>query len=251
MKNLKRLHVFIIGVVIIAAIAAASIFLLFKPKSEEIAKQQKEYDEKKGVADKLDQRMEAYEQARQDVLTAKVDLANYSKRFRKIHFERAGGDWDALFDLWHEYRDQMGPVIIKFMESTGCRLTSGVSMPAPPLAPIACPTNGFLQVPETGSMDVSVQGDLKQIFSLLKKLPNFEYLNEIRPVSISGTSPLLTASFPITFYFVVDAPESIQLGAGGGGDAAAAGGAPGEAPAAAGAPPAGGMPPGGPAAPPP
>ena len=228
MRNLKRIYVFIIGAVLMAGIAAGSVFLLFKPKAEEIAKKRKEFEEKKSVADQLNQRKQAFEQAKRDVLKAKVDLVNYSRRFRKIHFEKATGDWDALFDLWHEYRDQMGPAIIRFMESTGCKLKSGISMPTPPLAPIPCPTSGFLAVPETGTMDITVEGSLQQIFALLRKLPKFEYLNEIGPVSISGTSPVLTATFPIKFYLVVEAPESIQLGAAGaGGEAAPGGGAPG------------------------
>lgn len=213
MKKMKRIYVVIIGSVLCVAAAALAFFLLYKPLTQELAKLEKDYIDKKTIADKIPDMEVQKRKSQAQLRDANIELASYSKRFRKLHFEKAAGDWDALFDLWREYREQLGPAFIKFVGATGCRLTSGVTMPTPPVSPISPPASGFLTIPESGAMSVSVVGTLGQIYALLNKLPKFEYLNSVGPVSVQGTSPRLTATFSITFYLVVDAAEKAKAAA--------------------------------------
>lgn len=213
MKKMKRIYVVIIGSVLCIAAAALAFFLLYKPLTEELAKLEKDYTDKKVIADKIPDMEAQKKNSEAQLRDANIELASFSTRFRKLHFEKAAGDWDALFDLWREYREQLGPAFIKFVGATGCRLTSPVSMPTPPVSPISPPASGFLTIPESGAMSVSVVGTLGHIKDLLRKLPGFPYLNSVGPVSIQGTSPRLTATFSITFYLVVDAAEKAKAAA--------------------------------------
>ncbi len=124
---------------------------------------------------------------------------------------------ESMITLAYEYRHDLGPVLTKWLESTGCKIASTVSLPAPPGSPPS-PSGGFL--PESQSLAVTVQGTLDQIRALyesLEKCPRILTISGFNLKPLPNDPAQMSASFTLAVYLLTEGPATAAAPAGGGG----------------------------------
>jgi hypothetical protein len=232
----------IIGITVALAIGLSCVafFVKMKPMKVQLADIEKNLSDEQAVADRKKQAEDALAQANVDWLQSQATLAvKMHTRGKPISF---GEPIIAMIALWYEYREDLPPLIERFVQASGCTLVSGTSFPAPPMTPPAAPASGFLQEPGNQTINLTVRGSLANIERLYRSLPNWPRVVTVGSLSLTGEGDNLTATVPLTFYLLVEVPPGVAAAA-----APAAGGGPGGAGmmpmgggAPAGAPPGGG-----------
>ena len=216
MQKLNRWHVLIIGILLLGGLGAGGFFGLLKPKTEEITGLEKKVQECDDVIAKR-----STHEANLKEYTAKLaeDLARldeYKQRYVSIRFELTDrpAQYATLVAVWAEMRERLGPAFAKFVpEVSGCEF-SGVQIPEPPteISQMTLPASGFLRVPPSGAITLTVNGRIEDVQKLLRSLHTFSRLVTVGPPKISGQSPTLTAAIPIAFYVIADLPEGLLAG---------------------------------------
>lgn len=214
----------IVAVVLIVGISFAANKYYITPLRSELAKKQQEYLGLKQKADGLPSALkqleettrqwkEAHAKLQQLMMTRSIPLSFYMPV-------------EAMITLAYELRHDLGPVMTKWLESTGCKIESSVSLPGPPGTPPVPPANGFYPIAQ--NMSLTVRGKLEQIEQLYKSLKNCP-----RVVTISGLDlrradgDEMIGSFTLSIYLLVEVPPSAAPAAGGAPGVGAPGGMPG------------------------
>ena len=225
--KLKKLHVIIIGVFVAIVLGAGMFFLLIKPRQQSLADVSKKLSDRQAVAAQLPSAKSDLQKAILENLQAKLDYRRYEDtKMPEVSFDdRTLG----MIGLWREQAEVLGPMIEHWPRRYGVDLLNNVAIAAAPSNPNAL-VDGLLRIP-VGTMQV--RGDLGSILRHLKGWNDFHRLVQIDPMSISGTSPVLTATYSMT---VLIFPRG-KLGpnvaiAGTAAAAGAVGGAPGAVPGA-------------------
>ena len=216
----------IIGIIVFLAIgiSCAAFFAKVKPMRVELAGVQKSLDDETQVAKQKDSADKALAQAQIAWQMAQATLSEkMARRSIPVSF---GEPVMAMIALWYEYREDLPPLIEKFVQSTGCTLMNGATFPAPTMTPPAPPAGGFLQVPANQTISLTVRGSLENIEKLYRALPSFPRVVTVGNLSLTGQGDNLTCTLPLTFYLLVEVPPGMAAAAAAGG----LGGAPGAGP---------------------
>ena len=203
----------IIGIIVVLAIglSCAAFFAKMKPLKLQLADVQKNLDaetqvaNQKGAADAALQAAQIEWQMKQAMLSEKM-----ARRSIPVSF---GEPVMAMIALWYEYREDLPPLIEKFIQSTGCTLMNGASFPAPTMNPPAAPPGGFLQIPDNQTISLTVRGNLESIERLYRALPSFPRVVTVGNLSLSGQGENLTCTLPLTFYLLVEVPPGLAAAA--------------------------------------
>jgi hypothetical protein len=133
---------------------------------------------------------------------------------------------EAMITLAYEYRHDLGPVMTKWLESTGCQIASSISLPAPPGTPPA-PSSGFYPLGQ--NIAVTVRGTMDQIRALYESLDKCPRILTLTGFSLRPErGDLMSASFTLSAYLLVESPPGAAAPAAGApGGGAPGGGAPG------------------------
>ena len=249
----------IVAVVLIVAISFATNKYYVTPLRDQLAKKQQEYMGLKQKADGLPSALKQLEETTREWKEAHAKLQHLMMtRSIPLSFYMPV---EAMITLAYELRHDLGPVMTKWLESTGCTIESSVALPAPPGTPPMPPSNGFYPIAQ--NLSITVRGKLEQIEQLYKSLKNCPRVVTISGLDLRrGDGDELVGSFALNVYLLVETPPGAApaaAGAAGGAGAPGAGmpgmgmpgaaggmpgmpgGAPGMAPGAGGAP---GAPPG-------
>jgi Tfp pilus assembly protein PilO len=208
-SKLRSWHVMVIGLLACVLVGAGIFIVLIKPKQGELVTlDRKLKDAEAIVATKQQQeaRLSAAE-AHYAMLTA--DLERYMvQKMPQLSFKnRMAG----MLEYWVEMTQVLGPKLQKWPTRTGVKMQSSISTPSSSIDPNAVSNSSFIVLP-MGT--ISVSGSYEKILSHIRSWNKFDRLVQVDPVSISGTSPNLTAQYNLTVYiFPRETPgDTIGLG---------------------------------------
>jgi len=221
LNKVNKLYVLAVGAVLVIAMIAAFMMMAYKPKTEQLAQKQKTRMEKYEAAQGMPQQLVALAKAQAGFELNKAFFNAVLTKQPKISLDRIQG----MYDLWREFGVNFGPAVFGFMRSRGYE-TSGINVPAPsvslfnPVPYLTVGASGFTLKAKSFPEVLRFMRDLQQCPRMAMITGN---------VHISGESPNLTATFPLTFYIFTEAARP-KTGAAGAptGPAAPAPGAPGK-----------------------
>ena len=245
MGKIAPIVILIVGIVLILGVSAGAFFKMITPQNEALASVRSEVEKEQAVAAQLEDAQKELLQVdkKWKLLQKKLKDAQASRGI-DVSFAQPVVAWIAL---WPEYRQALPDAITEFIESSGCIITSGASMPAPPSVPPFPPASGFMQIPQGQQISLTVQGTLEEIEELYLSLRKFERVATISGLSLTAQGDIITAQVPLTIYVLTEVPAAAAAAAPAAGYGMAGPGYPGGPPGMMGGPP--GMmggPPGGP-----
>ncbi len=246
----------VVTLLVVIGMVAAWGTLLVKPQNTQIAETQRQYEERKGVADRLPKALADQKKAEDQRNYVKGQLAFFRARYRSLYFgdisntnpsiQKAAREvtWRRWMNEYYTgYGLALRSELIRVANATGVTINTEVKVVAPPKLPeeVAAPANGLFK-PTGGPVNVSITGSLSNILQFFNRINQSPILMMVdRNIKLEGFSPEIKATFSVTPYLLAAGPGA-NLSATGG--AAAAPAVDGGAPAADGAPP--GPPPTGP-----
>lgn len=246
MGKLTRLHVVLIAAGIAVVVGLAWFFAWMKPVNERIAAGQKEIEGYETAIhaclpesalphgpepQKLHSNFDALlkdpkqskyqqnlEQAKADNDKLRAQLKYFKDNLHVISFKTADSDQDAWKAIMHEFHEVIKPEFDEFMRSAGLRVSYNFSPDTPPAiwTAVKAPSSSFIKLPSGGQIEVQVTGKYTDIIRFLNHLTSWNRLIGVGAIRLSGQSPYITATFPISIFILADVPESV-LSAGGGG----------------------------------
>lgn len=224
MGKVPTIAIVAVVAVLIIGMSVAAFYLLIKPKKAELEKLRTDLEAEKAVVAQKGQ-AEA-DKAAVDAawLKAQQELAGLRER-KSIHISMYM-PLLAMTAIWYEYRDELPKAVQKYMESQGVTIESGATIPAPPMTP---PTiqEGFMQVPSSAPLNLTVKGTIQQIQNVYKNLAQLPRVATIGALNLSGSGAQLTATFPLSLYIIIEGPAAPPAAAAGGGGPGGPGGGPG------------------------
>jgi len=244
-----KLPVFVIPIVVVVLLGGLSFGahkMLIVPKKETLAAKQKELADLEAKAARLQTVRDELARVEQEWMQAQADLQRIMET-RSIPLSYSM-PIEAMLTIAYELRHDLGPVITKWVESTGCTIESDVALPAPPGTPQPPPPSGFLPIVE--NLTLTIRGSLQQIEALYKALGECPRILTVGGLTLKPEGDTMIATVPFKVYLLVEAPPSAAAAApaaGAGGMMGPEGGmmgGPGMGPS--GPPGPGGPPPGGP-----
>ena len=206
MGKVPSLAILIVGLVLILGVSAGAFFKMITPQNEALASVRSKVEEEQEVGAQLDDAQQELLQVTKKwkLLQKKLKDAQASRGI-DVSFAQPVVAWIAL---WPEYRQALPDAITEFIESSGCIITSGASMPAPPGAPPYPPASGFMQIPQGQQMSLTVQGTLEEIEELYFSLREFERVATISGLSLTAQGDIITAQLPLTIYVLTEVPKA-------------------------------------------
>ncbi len=205
MGKVPSIVILIVGIVLILGVSAGAFFMVIKPRLETLANKRSELEKEQEVAAQHDDAKKELLQVdkKWKLLQKKLKDAQASRGI-DVSFAQPVVAWIAL---WPEYRQALPEAITEFVESSGCIITSGASMPAPPGAPPSPPASGFMQIPQGQQISLTVQGTLEEIEELYLSLRKFERVATISGLSLTAQGDTITAQVPLTIYVLTEVPK--------------------------------------------
>jgi Tfp pilus assembly protein PilO len=204
MGRIPTFVIIIMGVVLILGLSALVFFVVLQPKREELAALAEQLRQEQEVAARAAQAQQELDRVKQEWLEAKARLASLMEaRSMPISFGQPAA---AMIALWYEYREDLAPLIERWITSTGCVIESDASFPAPPMTPPVAPGNGFLQVPEGQTITLTVGGSLDALERLYKSLGQLPRVVTVGQLVITGEGDDLRAQVPFKFYLLCEEP---------------------------------------------
>ncbi len=211
MGRIPTFVVVIIGVVLIVGLSALMFFVMLKPQQEALGVAQKKLDEETADAAKLETAEANLAAVQVDWLEKHAQLDELMKsRSIPISFAHPA---TAMVALWYEYREDLVPLIERWVESSGCTIESGASFPAPAMTPPPVPSAGFMQIPSGQPITLTVSGDLESLERLYRSLDQFERIVTVGQLVITSEGGNLRAQVPFKFYLLAEVPESAAAAA--------------------------------------
>lgn len=216
LSKLRKIHIIIIGSVVWVLLGVGLFFVLIKPANEALAKEKARYD-----ANYPGSTPAMAAQAERNLQQAQLEVANIQTTFNTVldqkmpnlRFDDRG---QGMLQLWHEQVEVLGPLLERFIRSSGVTLLSDIKIPAPPVNPND-PLFSLDYFPVSIGT-ISVRGNFKDILSHIKKWNSCNRLVQIDLPSLEGPSPTLTSSYNLTVYIfprktAKDVPEIKIAGA--------------------------------------
>lgn len=193
---------FIVAVVLIAAIVVLMEWKLIKPQKEELAQLQEQLAAEEQVAAQRPQAEAELAEVQAQWLAAQARLEELQKdrSFPVSMYQPIG----AMIAMWYEYREDLPRVTKEWLDSTGVILNTAMSFPTPEMGPPSVPQSGFISVP--GTFNLSISGSLQQIEGFYSSLANYKRIAAISGLQLQGEADSLTATVPLSIYLLVEAP---------------------------------------------
>jgi len=193
-SKLKIIHVAIIGALACIIAGTSMLFLMVKPAQARLAALQSRYDKAQSTWQRKAQVERELDDAKQKnhLMFWKLNYYMDHKMPNLSFTNRTVG----MVQLWKEQSIVLGPMLKRWPAKTGVKLTSNFSLPAPPVSPNSLETT-LIKIP-VGNF--SVTGDFATIMAHLRSWNKFPRLVQIDPVTITGESPTLTATYAVTVY---------------------------------------------------
>ena len=247
LNRVSPLIIAVIGVVLSLLAIAGIYFLLIKPTQDETTVQQSIKDQNFS-----DSTTAAQKAAQKTLADAKIKVQQTKfqwaiKSAARMPRYDVSNRTQALQQLTYELTRYLGPDIQHQLKATGVKSDTQVVLPPPPLSP-----NDITAAPVVVPLGtIAVTGDFRHILTHFYEWQYFNRLVLVDNLTLSGSSPYLTATYTATLYIFPQNDDKLgPIIPGAGGGTAAPGGGAGGFP---GGPPGGfpGGPPGGfPGAPP-
>jgi Tfp pilus assembly protein PilO len=205
MGRIPTFVIAIIGVVLIAGLSALMFFMVLKPKTETLAEAKDKADAEEQVAARL-------KRAEQDKATVTAEWLAKKAQLQALMEARSipisfGHPAAAMVALWYEYREDLPPLIERWVESCGCTIESGASFPAPAMTPPVAPPSGFLPVPGPQGITLTISGSLSDLERLYKSLDQLPRVVTVSQLVLDGEGDNMRAQVPLKFYLLCEAPE--------------------------------------------
>ncbi len=196
--------IWIVTLVLVAAIVVLFEWKLIKPQKEELAKLQEELAAEEAVAAERPQAEArlAEVQAKWEEAQARLQQLQDTRSFPISTYQPIG----AMVALWFEYREDLPRVTREWLESTGITLESGITFPTPEVSPPTIPSSGFIALP--GPMNLTIGGTLQQIERFYSSLGTYSRVATISGLQLTGEGDNLKASVPISLYLLVETPAA-------------------------------------------
>jgi hypothetical protein len=216
MGKIRKIHIVLIcGVVACLIVACGMYFLPIKNATKDRDAAKSAYDStisQGGTQSNVDAQKKKYEEAQIFVESKKQALNVYMHA--KMPVLRFGPDVEdrkfGMLALWHEQSEVLGPLLIKWITSTGVKLESNIAIPAPPVNPndsAAFPADDYTPI-KLDLGKVKIQGDFKQIMNHIRKWNDCSRLVLIDQPTLAGTSPNLTCEYNLTVFLFPTAPAT-------------------------------------------
>lgn len=130
----------------------------------------------------------------------------------------------GMLALWHEQSEVLGPLLIKWINNSGVRLSSSISIQAPPANPNAITYDAVTPI-KIDLGRISVTGTFKQIMKHIRMWNSCNRLVLIDLPTLSGESPNITCEYSLSvFIFPRTASGDLVQMAGDGGTTSGMGG---------------------------
>lgn len=198
-SKLRKIHVIIIGVVLIVAAGTAMFFLMIKPQREKFAAAQARYDTavvlgNPAAENKAMQELNAailHVNNAQQALTAEM-----KRRMPDLSFARRD---IGMISLWNEQIKTLGPLLEAFARDKSVKVTQAkFEIPAPPANPNSDVFDRDVLEFQLGT--VQAQGNFKSLMNSIRRWNNCRRLIMVGPPTLEGSSPDLTVSYNLTCY---------------------------------------------------
>lgn len=225
LAKVSRLHVLIGGLVIVVALAVGGGILLIRPKQQELAKTRSDRMAAEEYAARGPAKLQELERAKAEKAAVKVQLARFRRKMPSISMKDPKL---AMIAMWYEYRDNMGPKIKRFVDSTGNQLNS-LSVPAPQVTP-PDPSTSYIAV-SLSNFAITAR-NFRRLLLFFRKVPQMPRIATIANITVNGPSPNLQVSAPMTVHILTKdyTPPAPAAAAPGGAEGGPPGGPPGGAP---------------------
>jgi hypothetical protein len=193
-SKLKIIHVAIIGALACIIAGTFMLFLMVKPAQARLVTLQERYQKAEGMWQRKAQVERELEDAKQKnhLMFWKLNYYMDHKMPNLSFSNRTVG----MVQLWKEQSITLGPLLKSWPAKTGVKLTSTFTLPAPPVSPNSLETT-LIKIP-VGNF--TVVGDFATIMAHIRSWNKFPRLVQIDPVSLTGESPNLTATYAVTVY---------------------------------------------------
>jgi Tfp pilus assembly protein PilO len=199
------------AVVLVGGLSFAAHKWMIAPKQQTLAQKQQELSSLQQKASQLETVRRQLAQTQQEWEEAQRNLQHIMAT-RSIPLSLSL-PVEAMLTLAYELRHDLGPVLTKWLESTGCEIVSGTSLPAPPGSPPVPPAGGFL--PLATNLNITLRGTLAQVEALYRSLSKCPRILTVGGLSLQaeGTSDRVVAQVPLTVYLLVEVPPSMAAAA--------------------------------------
>lgn len=201
MSKLKIIHIIIIGAVLWILAGVGFHFLMTKPAIEARDKEKARYEAAitgGGTAKNVEDKKIDLVKANQESVEAQRDNNKYMRLYQPniVLGPTADDRGRGMVALWREQSEILGPMLIKYIKSTGVELVSELKIPKPVVDPNTidyCDTK-YLEI-DCGK--IKVMGDFTQIMNHIRKWNKFKRLVYIEQPVITGMSPYLICEYNI------------------------------------------------------
>ena len=219
LSKLKRIHVIIIGIVLMIIAGVALFFLQVRPQIDAYKVFEKRY-EKAAVKGNERSRQQAMSELGQAVVAfqgaQKLLDMQMRRRMPSLNFSRRD---IGMLALWNEQIKTLGPLLEDFAQDENVTvLQSGFKLDPPPATPNDAVFDYEMLRFQPGSM--SVMGDFKRVMANIRRWNNCGRLVMVGPPKLAGVSPTLTATYDLTCYIFPVAKGGPMIQMAGGGTAA-------------------------------
>ncbi|HEX2998916.1 MAG TPA: hypothetical protein VHR86_01585 [Armatimonadota bacterium] len=250
-------QVAVIGIIVCAIIGASIYFTLIKKQQEQIVKLTKDLQTVQSKANEKDAAQADVDKANADMASAEHRLSIYERsKMIPLSLNSEVDKYYSMVRLWREQSEVLGPLMERHIASTGVQLTSAsngafsslvngqsfslgtgssvISVPKPPESPSAIPS-GWYRI-SLGNITVRTRRGYPQVRNFLRSFTRAPRLVSVGSPSISGHSPNLTVTVPVSVYYLVKGGAAAAAAPAGGPGMGAPGGMPGGSPEMSGAP---------------
>ncbi|HEX8833859.1 MAG TPA: hypothetical protein VF719_06645 [Abditibacteriaceae bacterium] len=238
--RIKRNIFILIGVTVLLLIGMVLgwYFVLISPQKTAIEETQKKYDARLVVAKSMEENLNKQRKAEDRKRYVEGQLAFFRNRYRSFYFGEMGDPaaetpiqkanrinaWSRFLDeYFSNYGENLRTTLVNAANLADDRrdgqrfvLNTAVKVDAPPKAPedLVVPANGFLKptsATNAGVLNVTVTGSFAEIKSFLNTINRSPILFVIGNIELEGSSPRITATFPITPYLLANGKVNLQV----------------------------------------
>lgn len=209
-SKLKKVHVIIIGIVLCLIAGGAMYYFPIRNAQLNLKTQTDRYNaavSAGGTPAAVAQAEAGFHQAVQDAALAEQKWNVYrSAKMPNLNLsDRSYG----MLAIWKEQCQVLGPLLASWINNSGVKLTSSISIPAPPTNPndpkLIVTGSQFMEY-DLGK--VTVEGSFKAIMNHLRKWNSCNRLVMIDTPSLSGQSPNLVCEYSLKVFIAPSATSS-------------------------------------------
>jgi Tfp pilus assembly protein PilO len=202
MAKLTRVHIVIIFVVVYAIVGVGLYWFMIKPKNEEKAKAQSEYQARLAVANTLGQRQAELADAQKKKAETERKHDRYVRAYMPANIRDLSpvNQRKYLKAVWDETMHGTGPVMERFARTLPVTMQYRFQIPAAPLDPHLLPTDPIATPIKWQFKDVTCVGSYPNILKYLRAWVNCPRLVRIDSLRLEGESPYVTCVTDMTVF---------------------------------------------------